>query len=424
MLNEQKIRDLYLHHIGSIKAERAAGTQEAPFMLLELEWRDDAVYAYATLGASDGPLHHELVLDAIEPFAPYGAAVEAIARGAPALEPGAVIPLAIPDTPFTALLCLPVAAEESFALSRVGAPRVAFRLAPLTAAEQALAETDPSRVLDLLRAAFALTADRYRPCLVDVPAAPPSARTEIALERRRARAGVRALQADVLREHGRRLPPEADVPRRRLQGRARCHMGSHAGLSHWAEWTIREAVAPYIRHPAPVVYFFAELIYVTFATHPDAVRLIERAVDPRNLPLAAPDDPGREAAAASQRVTAALAIAVARCHPTETEAALLARARPAIEDALSTFDPVDEIPIENHVWTKVLPAMYEGIEDLKPPAVRGLPKVFRRVAENEAMLEYEPDPRPPLMRLGDIAARLAIEQVTAYAAGLRGQLPG
>jgi hypothetical protein len=75
------------------------------------------------------------------------------------------------------------------------------------------------------------------------------------------------------------------------------------------------------------------------------------------------------------------------------------------------------------VWAAVLPAMYESLEDLKQPAVRGMPRVFRRVAQNEAMLEYEPDPRPPLTRFREIAERLAIGLVTAYAAGLRGQLP-
>lgn len=49
-------------------------------------------------------------------------------------------------------------------------------------------------------------------------------------------------------------------------------------------------------------------------------------------------------------------------------------------------------------------------------------KVFRRAAENERILEYELDPRPPMVRLNEIAARLATQLVLAYAAGLRQQL--
>lgn len=423
MLNEQKIRALYSEHIGTIKAERAAGTVDAPFVLLEIEAVDDVVHTYATLGASEGPLKHELVLDALEPFAPYGDAVDTVARAAPALGPGVVIPRAIPGTPFTALLCLPVGAGGSFALGKAAAPSHALRLAPLTAAEQALAERAPDRVLDVLRAAFALHADRYRACLVDLPSPPPSARTDVALQRRRARAALLSLQADVMRKHGpRKRGSETTIKRRPHTMRLR--VGSHSALIYHLPEFIHEALTPYVRHPAPVVYFFAEFVYVTLATHPDAVRMIERAADPRNLPGRTAGDMGHAAAAASHKVTAALAVAIARCHAADSDSTLLARGLGAVQDALSTFDPTDEIPVENHVWATVLPAMYEGLDELKAPALRGLPRVFRRVAQNEAMLEYEPDPRPPLMRLEEIAARIATALVIAYAAGLRGQLPG
>ena len=35
----------------------------------------------------------------------------------------------------------------------------------------------------------------------------------------------------------------------------------------------------------PVLHLFAELIYVTFATHPDAVRMIDRAIDPGGVTI-------------------------------------------------------------------------------------------------------------------------------------------
>jgi hypothetical protein len=282
------------------------------------------------------------------------------------------------------------------------------------------AERDVGRVVDLLRSACALTADRYRACLVDVPPPPPASRTEIAMQRRQARAAIIALRAEVLREHGpqKRELRATTLPERKTEGRV--HLGWYDGLPHWVECTICQALRPYLRHPPPVTLVFAELIYVTIVTHPDAVRMLERAVDPRNLPRRAGDGPE----AATRRVTEALAITVARCHRQDSEAALLALGLPAVREALSTFDPADEIPLENHVWATVLPVLYEGIEDMKRPALRGMHRIIRRVAESEAMLEYEPDPRPPLMRLGEIVARLSIELVTAYAAERRGQLPG
>ena len=46
-----------------------------------------------------------------------------VSADAPALAPGVVLSHAIPDTPFTALLCLPLAdTESSFALGAAGAP--------------------------------------------------------------------------------------------------------------------------------------------------------------------------------------------------------------------------------------------------------------------------------------------------------------
>jgi hypothetical protein len=233
-----------------------------------------------------------------------------------------------------------------------------------------------------------------------------------------------ALQADVLREHSPRKGAGTTGTRRKRRDHGRLLPGSHLGLLAWAEETIRKALLPYVRHPARVTYLFGEFIYVTFATHPDAVRMLDRALDPRNLPRPVATDPREQAEAASRSVTEALAVAIARCHPGTSEAAILAQAPPAIREALSTFDPADEIPLENHVWATLLPALYEGLDELKQPATRGLPKVFRRTAQNEAVLEYEPDPRLPLVRLAEIGARLATGLVTAYAAGLRGQLPG
>ena len=216
-------------------------------------------------------------------------------------------------------------------------------------------------------------------------------------------------------------------------GGMRLEPGAHASLINWVEQMIRLALTPYVRHPPAVTHFFGEFIFVTFATHPDAVRMLDRALDPRALPRPAagtlghagghPQPPGHEAAAASLHVASSLAIALARCHRGESEAALLARGQAAIGDALATFDPEDEIPVENHVWACLIPVLYEGLADLQPPPVRGMPRVFRRVAQHEAMLEYEPDPRPPLVRLLYITRRLSTELVTAYAAGLRRQLP-
>jgi hypothetical protein len=423
LIDAQKIRDLYLEHFGSVAAERAAGTEAAPFVLLELDAISVIENAYATLGASHGPLQHEIWLVAAERFPPFGAAVEAVVRAAPVLAPGLVLPHAIPGTPFTALLCLPFDdVEGSFALGKAGAAPHAFQLAPLTAAEQALAEQDPGRVTDLLRAAYAFTADRFRGCLVDVPPPPPAARTEVAQRRRQARVALLALQANMLRQHGPREPPGGMSPRRRRRY-VRLPAGAANALTGAVKHAIREALAPYVRHPAPVAYLFAEFMYVTLATHPDAVRLLDRMLDPRNLPGPVAGAPAPEAAAACRRVLEALAIAIARSHPGESEAALLARGGEALREALATFDPADEIPLENHVWAAALPAMYQGLADLQRPAVRGVPRVFRRAAQSEAMLELDLDPRPPLVRLQEIVPRLATELVTAYAAGLRGQLP-
>ncbi len=416
MIHEEKIQSRYLLHAGTVANQRAAGTKDAPFVLLELCSTRTGEPAYATLGASAGPLQHEIFLSSLDPFPTCAEAVEAVARAAPALAFGAVIPHALPGTPFTALLVLPLEDEEgSFALGKAGAPPYAFRLAPLTVAEQALAEREPDRVVALLRYACAFSVDRQRRCLGDLPEPPPAARTEIAMDRRQTRAALLALQAKVLGEHGARKPMGRPVS-------ARLHRGRHEGLIDFSKAVIENALSPYVRHPAPVAYLFAEFLYVTLATHPDAVRMIDRALDSRNLPQPHGDDPGQLAVAVSRRTVEALAVAIARCHPGESEAALVARGAQAALEARETFDPTDEIPLENHVWAAALPAMYEGLDDLKPAAVRGLPKVFRRAAQNVRMLEYELDPRPPLVRLKEIAPRLMTQLVLAYAAGLRQQL--
>ncbi len=416
MSPDEKIKDLYLHHVGAVASQRAAGTEDAPFVLLELYSGGTGNSAYATLGAAVGPLQHEIFLSSLEASPTFAEAIEAVARAAPALAVGAVLPHALPGTPFTALLVLPLADKAgSFALGKAGAPPYAFRLAALTAAEQALAEQEPDRVVSLLRYADAFSVDRHRGCLVDLPEPPPAARTEIAKDRREKRAALLALQAKVLGEHG----------ALRGSGRPRSdrlYRGNQAGLVDFSEAVIEGALSPYVRHPAPVLYLFAEFIYVTFATHPDAVRMIDRALDPRNLPKPHGGDPGSIAVSATRRTVEGLAIALTRLHPSESETALLARGAQAALEARATFDPADEIPLENHVWAATLPAMYEGLDDLKLPAVRGMPKVFRRAAENETMLEYELDPRPPMVRLNEIAARLATQLVLAYAAGLRQQL--
>lgn len=418
VIHDEKIQDLYLHHAGTVASQRAAGTKDAPFVLLELCSVSTGEPAYATLGASAGPLQHEIFLGSLGASPQLAEAVEAVARAAPALAFGAVIPHALPGTPFTALLVLPLLEDEegSFALGKAGAPPYAFRLAPLTAAEQALAEREPDRVVALLRYACAFSVDRHRGCLVDVPEPSPAARTEIAMERRQTRAALLALQAKVLAEHGARNRAEE------LPMSERLYRGRQEGLIGFSENVIATALSPYVRHPAPVAYLFGEFLYVTLATHPDAVRMIDRALDPRNLPQPHGGDPGQLAVAASRRTVEGLAVAITRFHPEESEAALVARGAQAALEARETFDPEDEIPLANHIWAAALPAMYEGLDDLKPPAVRGMPKVFRRAAENERMLEYERDPRPPLLRLQEIVPRLATQLVLAYAAGLRQQL--
>jgi hypothetical protein len=413
---DEKIKDLYLHHVGAVASQRAAGIDDAPFVLLELSAGGTGDSAYATLGAAAGPLQHEIFLRSLEASPIFAEAIEAVARAAPALAVGTVVPHALPGTPFTALLVLPLADNAgSFALGKAGAPPYAFQLAALTPAEQALAEREPDRVVALLRYADVLSVDRHRGCLVDLPAPPPAACTEIAMDRRQTRAALLALQAKVLAEHG----------ARRGSGRPRSdrlYRGHQAGLVDFSEAVIEGALSPYVRHPAPVVYLFAEFLYVTFATHPDAVRMIDRALDPRNLPQPHGGDPGQIAVAATQRIIEGLAIAIARLHPGASDVALLARGAQAALDARATFDPDDEIPLPNHVWAAALPAMYESLDDLKLPAVRDMAKVFRRAAENERILEYELDPRPPMVRLNEIAARLATQLVLAYAAGLRQQL--
>jgi len=417
VIHDQKIQDLYLHHVGTVANRRAAGTEAAPFVHLELCCTETGEPVYATLGASAGPLQHEIFLGSHESSPGCAEAVEAVVRAAPALTVGAVIPHAIPGTQFTALLVLPLDDKEgSFALGKAGAPPYAFQLAALTAAEQALAEREPDRVVALLRYAYAFSVNRHRACLVDLPSPPPAARTEIALDRRQKRAAVLALQAKVLGEHDARGGTSGRPMSTRL------YRGHHVGLISFSEGLIEGALRPYLRHPAPVVHLFAEFLYVTLATHPDAVCMIDHALDPRNLPQPHGGDPGQHAVAASRRTIEGMAIAIARLHPGESEAALVARGAQAALDARETLDPADEIPLENHVWAAALPAMYEGLEDLKLPAVRGMPKVFRRAAENEKMLEYELDPRPPLVRIMDIAPRLATQLVLAYAAGLRQQL--
>jgi hypothetical protein len=416
VIPDEKIKDLYLHQAGTVASQRAAGTEAAPFVLLELCSGDTGDPSYATLGASAGPLQHEIFLSSREASPTFADAVAAVARAAPALAFGAVLPHALPGTPFTALLVLPLADKTgSFALGKAGAPPYAFRLAPLTSAEQALAEREPDRVVALLRYADAFSVDRHRGCLVDIPAPAPAARTEIAMDRRQTRAGLLALQAKVLGEHGARGGLDRPMS-------ARLYRGHHEGLVDFSEAVIEGALRPYLRHPAPVVYLFAEFLYVTFATHPDAVRMIDRALDPRNLPQPHGGDRGQIAVAATRRTVEGLAIAIARLHPGASDVALLARGAQAALDARATFDPGDEIPLDNHVWAAALPAMYDGLDDLKLPAVRGMAKVFRRAAENERILEYELDPRPPMVRLNEIAARLATQLVLAYAAGLRQQL--
>jgi hypothetical protein len=318
--HDQKLRDLYLDHVGTVENERPASSEGPPFVALELVSSTTGDRFYATLGASAGPLHHEIYLGSLDPFPQCAETVEAVARAAPLLAVGAVLPHALLGTHFTALLVLPLEDREgSFAVGKAGAPPYAFRVAPLTAAEQALAERDPGRVVALLRYACAFSVDRYRACLVDLPEPAPAARTEIAADRRQTRTALLTLQAKVLAEHGGRHT----MAYRPME--VRLFRGNHEGLVTFSEAMICHAVSPYLRHPAPVAYLFAEFLYLTLATHPDAVRMIDRALDPRNLPRSHGGDPGQEAVAASRRTVEGLAIAITRLHPGESDVALVAR---------------------------------------------------------------------------------------------------
>jgi hypothetical protein len=422
VIDAPRIRRRYQDQVGLVETERTVGTAEAPLVILEVRSAGTHAYSYATIGASEGPLAGEIVIDVVERSASFDAAIEAVAHTAPVvLAPGAVVPCVVPGTPFVGFLCLPIERGGSFSLGKADGPPHAYRLSPLTAAEKALAEREPARALELLCTACALTADPYRACLVDLPPPNPAAQTEVGMARRQARAAILALHASVLSAQGEkepRLPPQL---RRAGDGR-RPYPGSHRALLAYVQEAIRVALAPYVRHPLAITRLFGELIHVTLATHPDAVRLLDRTLDPRNLPRPAAAVAAREAATASLHVVEALAIALSRHHPGESAEALLARGRREVPEALAGFDPGDEIPVENHVWATVLPALYEGLADLQAPAVRNMPAVFRHVAREEAMLEYEIDPRPPMVRVEAIAARLATELVTAYAAGLRGKL--
>jgi hypothetical protein len=82
VIPDEKIKDLYLHHAGTVASQRAAGTVDAPFVLLELCSVKTGEPAYATLGASAGPLQHEIFLGSLVPFPQLAEAVEAVARAA------------------------------------------------------------------------------------------------------------------------------------------------------------------------------------------------------------------------------------------------------------------------------------------------------------------------------------------------------
>lgn len=71
MIPDEEIRDLYLHHAGTVASQRAAGAVDAPFVRLELSSVKTGDPASGTLGTSAGSLQHEVLLGSLASARPY-----------------------------------------------------------------------------------------------------------------------------------------------------------------------------------------------------------------------------------------------------------------------------------------------------------------------------------------------------------------
>ena len=76
VIHDEKIKDLCLHHAGTVASQRAAGAA-APFVLRERCSTKTGEPAYATLDASAGPLQHEIFPGSLEPSLPLRASSSA-----------------------------------------------------------------------------------------------------------------------------------------------------------------------------------------------------------------------------------------------------------------------------------------------------------------------------------------------------------
>lgn len=414
-LDAETIQGKYLAHFMGFPDARTVEDAATPFEVLHYRVADGVHYGYATLGLSSGPVGHEIavVTQARRSSVAMAAVTAGVARAAPPdLTPLTVVPYAIDGTPFEAMFFLPVP-NGTIVLGQVdGEPCYLLNAVPITRAERELSERDPVRLLEMLRAAHALEADLHRACVVTTPT-PPQALTEAAAERRKARAVlVKAGQELREREAARARRAGEEDEEREPDGPAhdvhadtvRLAPYDRDGLVLTAQAIVELAVHPFVHAlPPRVAFLVGEVIYVTLATHPDAVRLLDAVVDP--------DEPRAEITA--EKVASDLVAAIGRCHPAEDPTRLSSAARAAIEGAAGTFDAKDEIPMENHAWARALPAVYASVRILGTRQDDHVREGIAVMAEREELLEYEWDPRPPLARLREIAARIAVELVFA-----------
>jgi hypothetical protein len=153
-----------------------------------------------------------------------------------------------------------------------------------------------------------------------------------------------------------------------------------------------------------------EFVCFLVFTHPEALRIIESLVAVSILP---PVIEGRDATVRSSATR--IAGFVAAVHPNLTRRTLDSRIRHAIERARQTFDPSDEIPYENHAWSHMAEAAYEGAHTAPDLDGRAVAAAFQSAIDTSRILELDPSSDPPFQRLVEIVQKVVLTMFMSVA---------
>lgn len=316
---------------------------------------------------------HEVFLVSAAPFHGFAGLLKKVVLASGTLVPGAVIPLAIDETMFEAVLLAPPGAG-SISLAERGYPdRFALRVIPLTAAEAALGERSLDELLAALRAAGALdVTDPLRDCVV----APLTTRrfwaaarhrlldyVQWKLELRSARLArmIAAKVHELIILNDVRLVKEVRLLLQHIESRpVDPDSPEEQAVALWLSWSAPlQPVAAELQRladagaiPDLIRRLWWEIVCITMATHPVARRL---------LPVA-PGQPQLARLDAGEMLD--LMVKLFRVgHPNVDPATLLAAGRQSLETARENGAADGGIAAPEVAWRLALTALCLALED-------------------------------------------------------------